>query len=170
MARMSPDLKSLMCQFPREGRLEWIGLRPRYRSPVEPVAQAQALTDFGLAGDHAAGSSGGKRQVTLIQMEHLAVIARLTGRDSVDPAWLRRNLVVSGVNLLALRHDRFAIGEVVLVGTGSCAPCSRMEAALGTGGFNAMRGHGGITARVVQGGEMRVGDTVRFSPTQDLRV
>lgn len=159
---MSDDLKALMQTFPREGRLDWIGLRPRYRAPVESVAQVQALADHGLLGDHAATGAGGKRQVTLIQWEHLRVLAQLTGRESVDPALLRRNLVITGVNLLALRDCAFAIGEVILIGTGPAAPCLRMEAALGPGGFNAMRGHGGITARVVSGGTLRVGDAVRI--------
>jgi len=94
------------------------------------------------------------------------------GRDSVDPGVLRRNLVVSGINLLALRDCLFAIGDVVLVGTGPAAPCSRMEEALGPGGLNAMRGHGGITARILEGGTLRVGDAVRFAAeraTKDVR-
>ena len=67
---------------------------------------------------------------------------------------------MSAINLLALQHSRFSIGQVVLEGSGGCHPCSRMEAALGAGGFNAMRGHGGITARVLQPGLIRVGDEV----------
>lgn len=149
-----------MLNFPREGALEWIGLRPRYRAPIVSVQEVHAITNHGLAGDHAGASSGGKRQVTLIQWEHLSVLARLVGSDAIDPALLRRNLAISGINLLALRNCTFAIGDVVLAGTGVCAPCSRMEAALGVGGLNAMRGHGGITARVVTGGVLRVGDVV----------
>jgi MOSC domain-containing protein YiiM len=168
-----PDaLKRLMLRFPREGKLEWIGLRSRYRAPVESVGQVQALAGQGLAGDHAAAGGDGKRQVTLIQLEHLRVVAQLMDRDSVDPGVLRRNLVVSGINLLALRDCLFAIGDVVLVGTGPAAPCSRMEEALGPGGLNAMRGHGGITARILEGGTLRVGDAVRFAAeraTKDVR-
>jgi MOSC domain-containing protein YiiM len=160
--RPQSQLKDLMLQFPREGKLEWIGLRPRYQSPVGPVTEAQAVAECGLTGDHAAGRRGGNRQVTLIQLEHLHVIAQLTGRGSIDPVLLRRNLVISGVNLLALGEGTFSVGEVVLMATGPCAPCSRMEAALGAGGFNAMRGHGGITARILQGGTLRVGDAVRW--------
>jgi MOSC domain-containing protein YiiM len=164
-ARLQSPLEQLMLQFPHEGRLEWIGLRLGYRAPVTPVIEARAIAGHGLAGDHASERSGGKRQITLIQWEHLDVVAQLSKRQSIDPAWLRRNLVVSGVNLLALRQCTFTVGEAVLAGTGVCAPCSRMEAALGPGGFNAMRGHGGITARIIGGGVLRVGDSVRWDST-----
>jgi MOSC domain-containing protein YiiM len=102
---------------------------------------------------------GPKRQVTLIQHEHLAVIAALLGH-AVPPELLRRNVVVSGVNLIGLKNRRFRIGTALLEGSGPCDPCSRMEENLGPGGYNAMRGHGGITARVVIAGTIRPGDDV----------
>jgi MOSC domain-containing protein YiiM len=122
------------------------------------------VADHGLAGDHRAGRAGGNRQVTLIQLEHLAVVASLCGLDSVAPEALRRNLVVDGLNLLALVGRQFRVGEAVLLGTGPCPPCSKMEQALGPGGYNAMRGHGGVTARVVSGGRLRLGDPVSILP------
>lgn len=90
----------------------------------------------------------------------LVAVAALLGRDAVDPALVRRNLVVSGINLLALHDEQFEIGGVVFEGTGLCEPCSRMEEVLGPGGCDAMRGHGGITARVITGGVIRLGDAV----------
>lgn len=155
-------VKELLDTIPRSGRLEWIGLRPATRAPVRAVSEATAAAGRGLIGDRYADNPGSKRQVTLIQAEHLAVIAALTGRAAVPPEWLRRNLVVSGINLLALRDRPIRIGAVLLEGTGLCHPCSRMEALLGPGGYNAMRGHGGITARVVTDGVLRVGDTVVY--------
>ena len=101
------------------------------------------------------------RQVTLIQAEHLPVIAVLCGRDDVTPELLRRNIVVSGINLFALKKAQFRIGDAILEGTGPCVPCSRMEENLGPGGYNATRGHGGITARVIRAGTIRSGDQIR---------
>jgi len=157
-------LADLRARFPRSGRVAWIGLRPAPRAAIRIVETALLTADAGLEGDHRAARSGGKRQVTLIQHEHLGAIAALAGLDAVDPALLRRNLVVSGISLAALKDRCFCIGEAVLEGTGECQPCSRMEENLGPGGYNAMRGHGGITARVLQSGLVRIGDTVLPCP------
>ena len=116
-------------------------------------------TAQGLVGDRY-GSGSGKRGVTLIQAEHLPAIAALAGLGAVEAATLRRNVLVAGIPLVALKGRRFRIGDVLLEGTGDCDPCSRMEAALGPGGYNAMRGHGGLCARILTGGTLRRGDTV----------
>jgi MOSC domain-containing protein YiiM len=152
------ELGKLMAMLPRQGRVEWIGLRPKRDVPMHEVDSALG-TEAGLEGDRY-GKPGGNRGITLIQEEHLPVIAALAGHLQVAPATLRRNLVVSGLPLVALKGRRFRIGEAVFEGTGDCDPCSRMERALGPGGFNAMRMHGGLTARIVQGGRIRVGDAV----------
>ncbi len=150
-----PDL---IQRFPKKGKLIWIGLRTGYKQPLLSVPEAMANTKSGLIGDHYKGSSG-KRQVTLIQQEHLAVIESLTG-IRVAPQMLRRNLVVEGINLLALKKQKFRIGGAVFLTTGLCHPCSRMEKILGYGGYNAVRGHGGITAQVMVDGIIRLDDQV----------
>lgn len=165
------DLRSLTARFPRAGRVEAIHLRPGRDQAIVAVASARALADRGLEGDRSAARppsrpGGGKRQVTLFQAEHLPLLRSWTGRD-VDAADLRRNLVVSGINLLALAslfadqplHVRLGPDALIVV-TGPCDPCSKMEALLGPGGYNAMRGHGGLTARVIRGGVVSLGDPV----------
>jgi MOSC domain-containing protein YiiM len=153
-------LQSLFSTLPQVGRVEWIGVRPARLAPVVSEQAVEAIAATGLRGDRYASS--GRRQVTLIQAEHLTAIASLLGAKAIKPEALRRNIVVSGINLLALKGARFRIGEALLEGTGPCEPCSRMEDALGIGGYNAMRGHGGITARVIEGGWIRIGDAVTF--------
>lgn len=157
-------LRRLTDNFPNSGRLEWIGVRPKTREPVVETTSVEAIVERGLAGDHrVSGHAGSKRQVTLIQAEHIEAVAKLMRVTEVRPEMLRRNLVVSGINVLALKDQVFMVGEVTLEGTGLCEPCSRMEANIGSGGYNAMRGHGGITARIVAGGVLSVGDEVRVS-------
>ena len=154
----------LLATLPQTGRLEWIGQRPMRREPLVSVSEAELKTDSHLLGDHARPKAGGKRQVTLIQHEHLAAVAGYLGLDApLDPSRLRRNLVMSGLNLLALKNRQIRIGDEILLDiTGECHPCSRMEEELGPGGYNAMRGHGGLTAHIARGGIIRVGDAVRI--------
>ncbi|ROU05279.1 MOSC domain-containing protein [Lysobacter enzymogenes] len=152
-------LGKLMATLPRPGRVEWIGLRPARGAAMREVEEAVAETGKGLSGDRYSGASG-KRGITLIQAEHLPAIAALAGLDAVAPAALRRNVVVSGLPLIALKGRRFRLGEALLETTEPCDPCSLMEAALGPGGYNAMRGHGGWCARIVEGGRIRRGDAL----------
>lgn len=160
-------IAELRSTLPQVGRVAWIGLSPAPRAELAAVEAAIARMGTGLDGDHHARSGKSKCEVTLIQEEHLAVVAKLLGMNRVAPEWVRRNVVVSGINLAALAKARFAIGDVLLEGTGPCAPCSRMEENLGAGGYNAMRGHGGITACVLREGTIRVGDAVRFVELTD---
>jgi MOSC domain-containing protein YiiM len=156
-------IAQLLATLPQVGQLEWIGLRPTRRAELLSVPEAEVLTDQHLAGDHASVKPGGKRQITIMQHEHLAAVGGFLGLPAaVAPGRLRRNLVVSGLNLLALKGRQIQIGEEVLLDiTGECHPCSRMEEELGPGGYNAMRGHGGLTAHIARGGTIRVGDAVR---------
>ena len=165
MSLPPPDspLGILMASLPRAGRVQWIGLRPRRDVEMLAVNDAIAVAGRGLQGDRYASESG-KRGITLIQAEHIPVIAALSGHDRVAASLLRRNIVVTGLPVVALKGRRFRIGEVLLEGTDDCDPCSRMEAALGPGGYNAMRGHGGLFARILEGGVLRVGDSVTPVP------
>ena len=146
----------------RTGRVESILVRPGRLDPVTILDKVNALQNLGLEGDHYK-NKGGTRQVTLIQAEHLDVLASLLEFDNVGPELTRRNLVIRGINLLSLKGKQFNVGEALLEYSGECHPCSRMEKNLGVGGYNAMRGHGGITAKVINSGIIKVGDLVSVS-------
>ena len=144
----------------RPGRVTWIGLRPARHAPMLTPPALRLTPEDGAVDDHYSSRTGASRGVTLIEQECLAAIFSYLGAGLPDPLLLRRNIVTSGINLDALRERRFQVGGAVLEHTGACHPCSRMEALLGPGGYNAVRGRGGITARVVSAGEVAIGDVV----------
>lgn len=143
------------------GKLEWIGLRPERRGEIRVVDRAQGIVGLGLEGDHRClKTPGSARQVTIISREYIHQIAQQLGLAAIDPALLRRNLVISGMNLNLLRFQRLQIGEAIFETSALCDPCSRMDENLGQGGAAAMFGYGGLCAKVIQGGLISVGDQV----------
>lgn len=163
---LKPTLKDLINTLPQHGELRWIGIRPDKGHDMLEPDSALLNNHSGLEGDRYKGRSG-SRHVTLVQLEHLSAIGGMLQTPAVDAAQLRRNLAVSGLNLIALKGKRFTIGNTVLEYTGLCHPCSRMEEIFGPGGYNAVRGHGGITAKVIVGGEICIGDPVTALAAQD---
>ncbi len=164
---MTIELKD---HFSQCGKIEWIGLRKASGEAMNVVDAATLLQDHGLEGDKAGQRAGSRRQVTLIQAEYLPVIAALLGKEAVFPEILRRNIVVSGINLGLCKGLEIGIDHAVLQVTGDCKPCAKMEQALGYGGFNAMCNHGGITASVRTGGRIAVGDEVRVLQEQSADI
>lgn len=161
MSESEDLIPGLRGNLPRAGRVAWIGLRPDRTTPMQSVQSAEAGLAGGLAGDRYAAKNG-RRAVSFIDGGHLPLIAARMGLEGVEPQTLRRNIVIEGINLLALKGTRFRVGEVLFEYTVPAHPCSKMEKALGPGGWNAMRGHGGILGRVIEAGTIRVGDAVVF--------
>jgi MOSC domain-containing protein YiiM len=168
------NLRDLSNRFATVGRLDAIVLRPARQQPAHFVDEVEAVPGYGLMGDRRSTQErtklpARKREITLLQAEHLPLIAQWGNLDTLSPLDLRRNLIISGINLLAMRSPfpmhslHWQIGHQVEIEiTGPCDPCSRMEKELGHGVYNAMRGHGGMTARVLIGGTLRVGDTIKL--------
>lgn len=148
--------------LPQRGTLETILLRPDRNLEMQSTRKVEVIPGVGLVGDRFKGNVDSKRQVTLFQLENLSVLTSVLHAEAIDPRALRRNLLIRGINLNALHGRQFRVGEVVLEGTVACHPCSKMEKVLGPGGYNAMRGIGGLCARVICGGFIQVGDEVRL--------
>lgn len=149
-------LRELTSRYAQAGEVRWIGVRPAKRAPMRALDDVDVNQD-GLVGDR---GRAGRRAVTLIQAEHLPAIAAFLGRDTVDVEMLRRNVVVSGLNLAGAKGRLLQVGTAMLRPTVICAPCSRMEEAFGVGGYAAVRGHGGWCAEVVTPGRITRGSRV----------
>ena len=145
------------------GQLEWIGLRPEHKQAMLVVDQANAIAGLGLEGDHRCEKTpGSARQVTLISHEYIQQLAEKINLNAIDPALLRRNLVISGMDMDLLRFQQLKIGDAIFETSALCHPCSRMDQALGKGTKEAMMGLGGLCAKILRGGIIRVGDKVEL--------
>ena len=158
--KSKPSIQELLNTIPQTGEVKWIGIRPGRKEPIKELNQVRALVGQGLEGDRFSGTPDSKRQVTLIQWEHLDVLKSFLNLDDLQPSIFRRNIAIRGLNLLSLKEKKFKIGSAILEMTGVCQPCSWIEDSVGEGAYNAMRGHSGITARVLTAGEITVGDPV----------
>lgn len=157
---MSDDFSTLLNTYFRTGVVDSISIRPKRVEMPLSVEQVLAIEGKGLDGDHYKASNG-TRQVTLIQAEDLVAVASFLGRDNVDPLLTRRNIVIREFNMNSLKGKSFQLGEAILEYSGECHPCSRMEQNLGEGGYHAMRGRGGIIAKIIKTGLIKVGDSLR---------
>jgi MOSC domain-containing protein YiiM len=152
-----------------------IARRSKSRAPMEEIADGRVTLEAGLEGD-ARGAKFKSRQITILAREAWdAAMADLTGLgDLAGPADLvwtirRANLLVEGVRLPRAKGARLSIGAVVLEVTGQTNPCHRMEAAR-PGLLSALHPdwRGGVTCRVIEGGDITVGApvTILFAPRE----
>lgn len=148
------------------GNLEWIGVRES-KGNVRSINSVFAIEELGLEGDKITLKSSKKRQVTLMQMEHISVILSLAQEDNLDKInkiqyYFKRNLLISKYNIQNLKGKYFSIGDAKFFGTGDCKPCKKIENLLGKRVLDAMQGMGGITAIVVESGMIKVNDKLNL--------
>jgi MOSC domain-containing protein YiiM len=149
------------------GKLAGIARHHEPKGPMETVTAVSVTKGAGVQGDFRGGlastKAGRKRQVSLIERESWDAAAAET-RCPFEWWNSRRNLLVEGVRLPRAAGARVQIGGTLIVEiSGECDPCGRMEA-LHTGLRAALTPdwRGGFLGRVVEDGEIAVGDEVRI--------
>jgi MOSC domain-containing protein YiiM len=137
-------------------------------APMERVEEVEALKGCGLEGDRYCSGTGhwsrfGRDcEVTFVEAEDLERIEKETGLRVKDGEH-RRNIVTRGVSLEDLRRARFRIGEVVFGNGRPCSVCRHVERLTEPGMTRALRGRGGMCAKVLAGGRIRSGDAIVIS-------
>ncbi|WP_385625744.1 hypothetical protein PXH67_45240 (plasmid) [Streptomyces sp. P8-A8] len=157
---------------PGPGRVTSLHLAAHTGEPTFCVAQAQAVTGRGLAGDRnywagpgprprrrGTGRASGVCDVTLIETETLDALAHEYG-ITLTPAECRRNLVCRDIRLNPLVDQEFQVGTVILRGLGLSEPCARLEQLVRPGLIRGLLHRGGLRAEVIRGGTIRVDDRV----------
>lgn len=134
--------------------------------PTDDLDEIRLVTGQGIVGDRFFGKAAHlDASVTLIAIEALEAIAEDLGLDPLDPVLARRNVVLRGADLNALRGETFVIrppegapgGAVTLLGGRPAAPCAWMDRMYAPGVHAALRGRGGLRCRVLAGGMLRRG-------------
>ena len=152
------------------GRVEAICIAPAGSTAMQQVENIEAVAGVGLAGDRYAKGIGfysprptdpGAREVTLIEAETLDALR--TSGIQLAPVEHRRNLTVRGQALSELVGRRFTVGEAELEGIKDCPPCVHLEEMTGKQLVQALATSGGLRARIVVGGTIRVGDPLTSS-------
>ncbi len=153
---------------PVDGTVLEIWLTGSAAAPMRRVPSVEALAGRGLAGDRYALGGGTwarypdlEKQVTLIDRDDVAAVARETGTD-LAPGDTRRNVVTAGIELAALVGRWFTVGDALLFGMKRCPPCSHLERLTGLRLIKAMVHRGGINAAVFSGGFLAEGSTVQL--------
>ncbi len=150
------------------GQVEAIHVAPSAGTPMQSMSEVEAVAGVGLAGDRYATELGfysarptdpGAREVTLFEAE---VLDQLSAEHGIvlSAAEHRRNLTTRGVRLDALLGHRFRVGEVVLEGVKDCPPCDHLEQLIGKPVLRLLVNRGGLRARVLEDGTIRLGDTI----------
>lgn len=158
------------------GRITGIYLAGADSGPTRPVEAATAVPGKGLDGDRYAAGTGfysqrpradRGRELTFIAAEAVAAAAREAGVE-FTPAESRRNLVTEGVDLDALVGRRLGVGGAVIDVVDLCPPCAHLEEVTGKPVMRALLDRGGLRTRIVEAGEIRVGDGIRdLGPISD---
>ena len=146
--------------------MQGIFFAPEAGAEMKSVQAATALEGCGLEGDrYCAGTGHWSRfgrvcEVTFIAAEDIDDIERETG-VGVKNGELRRNVITRGTSLKTLRRgERFRVGEVMFEYRGPRSVCRYIERLTEPGMTRALKGRGGICARVIENGTIRVGDEI----------
>jgi MOSC domain-containing protein YiiM len=124
----------------------------KHGAPMTPLSSVVALADHGLFGDR-------YDDATLIELENIEAFTRATGLD-LAPQMPRRSIVTQGVRLNELRGRRFKVGAAVFEGLELWEPCRLFAKRTYPEVLGFFAGKGGLRARIITGGEIRVGDSV----------
>jgi MOSC domain-containing protein YiiM len=124
---------------------------------IVSVPQVDCVAGSGLVGDRFFKYKPGyKGQITFFASEVFDSVCEGLGVCEKQPSLLRRNVLTRGIDLNTLIGMTFSIQGVVFEGTEECRPCYWMDTALAPGAEAALRGRGGLRARILEGGTLCV--------------
>lgn len=123
---------------------------------IEAVDQVECLAGRGIQGDrYLDHKEDFKGQITFFDWAVYQRIRADFNCPQLDPAWFRRNVLTEGVDLNSLIGQRFTLQGIEFEGSEECRPCYWMDEAVGPGVHEALKGFGGLRARILSDGILR---------------
>jgi len=137
--------------------------------PMRALQSAECVAGKGLRGDRYFGHKENyKGQVTFHAAEVFEAVCRHVGAEDCPPWITRRNVITRGLDLNELVGRTFRVGDARFQGVEECAPCAWMDRAIGAGAREFLEGRGGLRARILADGLLRVGRLVlEIEPLRD---
>ena len=133
--------------------------QPPDNCPLVAADRVECVAGHGIRGDRFFDYEDDyKGQITFFSREVFDLMAQDFGQKTKSPGVLRRNVIVSGVELTELIGVDFALQGVQFRGTAHCAPCHWMDTAFAPGAEKFLAGRGGLRARIMTDGRISVGD------------
>jgi len=130
---------------------------PSGKHPTVAVADVECVAGQGLRGDRFFGHQENyKGQVTFFSVEVYRGLCEHLNIRNKEPKVLRRNVLTSGINLNSLVGEKFDLQGIRFAGVAECSPCFWMNEAFGPGAEDYLRGRGGLRARILTSGLLRV--------------
>ncbi len=138
--------------------VEAIHIGGKQPAPLESVSEVEAVAGRGLVGDR---YFDGYRQISIVSSEELAEAAAEWGGE-IPAGSTRRQITISEGRFNRTPGTSIRLGDVVVQVNGDCSPCEQMNKSVGPEAREFLRGRGGITGSIVEGGTIRVGDPVKI--------
>ena len=130
---------------------------PPSKNPSDSVREVRCVAGQGLEGDRFFGHKDNfKGQVTFFGLEVYRELSDQLNIHDKEPYVLRRNIITEGVDLNTLINKRFIIQGIEFEGTEECTPCYWMDQTFGEGTLACLKGRGGLRARILTDGVLRV--------------
>lgn len=125
--------------------------------PVLEVDQIRCVAGRGIEGDRYFDHEPDfKGQITFFAEEVYRELCQRFGVHDKPPSVFRRNVITRGLDLQSLIGREFEIQGVRFFGSESCKPCYWMDQAFAPGAEAALQGRGGLRARILSDGILRV--------------
>lgn len=126
--------------------------------PIRQVAEIECVAGRGIRGDRFFDyKQDYKGQVTFFSSEVFEDVCRALATGPKSPGVTRRNVITEGADLNALIGKRFTIQGVEFEGVCECTPCYWMDRAIAPGAEDALKGRGGLRARILSSGTLHTG-------------